>query len=127
MRSRFLQPVHEHKFDFGAVYTEGVVCICESDACFIAAMMARLLGKCCSCILSKWMSEASSRLHCRYGRTVQTILAVFSNAFKSIWEFIMLEQKSCLLLWPDSGSSRFQFIQQHDVSRVDGLLRFQEI
>ena len=41
---------------------------------------------------------------------------------------IMLQEKSCCLLWPHGGSSSLQLSQNCDVAvRIDGLSRFQEI
>jgi hypothetical protein len=41
---------------------------------------------------------------------------------------IVLQEKSCLLLWPDPGNLGIQLSQCCDVAvRVDGLSRFQEI
>jgi len=41
---------------------------------------------------------------------------------------VMLQEKGCLPLWPDSGNSSLQLSQRHDVAvRVDGLSRFKEI
>ena len=41
---------------------------------------------------------------------------------------IILQEKDCHLLWPDSGSSSLQLSQRCDVTVwVDGLPRFQEI
>ena len=41
---------------------------------------------------------------------------------------VVLQEKGCLLLWPDSGNSSLQLSQRRDVVvRVDGLSRFKEI
>jgi len=41
---------------------------------------------------------------------------------------IMLQEKACLLLWPDSGNSSLQLSQRRDVVvRVDCLSGFNEI
>jgi len=41
---------------------------------------------------------------------------------------IVLLEKGCLLLWPDSGNSRLQLSHCRDVSvRVDGLFGFKKI
>ena len=40
---------------------------------------------------------------------------------------VVLQEKGCLLLWPDSGNSSFQLSQRRDVAvRVDGLSGFKE-
>ena len=40
----------------------------------------------------------------------------------------VLQEKGCLLLWPDSGNSTLQLSQHRDVVvRVDGLSEFKEI
>jgi hypothetical protein len=42
--------------------------------------------------------------------------------------FIVLQEKGCLLFWPDPGNLGLQFSQRRDVAvRVDGLSGFQEI
>jgi hypothetical protein len=41
---------------------------------------------------------------------------------------VMLQEKGCLLLWPDSGNLSLQLSQHFDVAvRVDGLSGFKEI
>jgi len=41
---------------------------------------------------------------------------------------IVLQEKGCLLVWPDSGNSSLQLSQRRDVVvRVDGLSGFKEI
>ena len=41
---------------------------------------------------------------------------------------VVLQEKCCLLLWPDSGNSSLQLSQRPDVAvRVDGLSGFKEI
>jgi len=41
---------------------------------------------------------------------------------------VMLQEKGCLLLWPDSGNLSLQLNQHRDVEvRVDGLSGFKEI
>ena len=41
---------------------------------------------------------------------------------------IVLQEKGCLLLWPDSGNSGLQLRQRRDVAaRVDGLSGFKKI
>jgi len=41
---------------------------------------------------------------------------------------IMLQEKRCLLLWPDPGNSSLQLSQRCEVAvRVDGLSGFKEI
>jgi len=41
---------------------------------------------------------------------------------------VVLQEKGCLLLWPESGNSSLQFSQRRDVAvRVDGLSGFKEI
>jgi len=73
-------------------------------------------------------------------RQIQTIRSVWyespakiDNVLHSLqigmWPgIIVLQEKGCLLPWPDSGNSSFQFSQRHDVAvRVDGLSRFKEI
>jgi len=43
-------------------------------------------------------------------------------------DVIVLQEKGCLLLWPDSGNSRLQLNQHRDVAvRVDGLSGLKEI
>jgi len=62
----------------------------EVTHCFIAALMALLVGKCCPCSpnfisLIKLKSESSkSRLYSACGRTVQPRLAVCSMVFKLV-------------------------------------------
>ena len=41
---------------------------------------------------------------------------------------VMLQERVCLLLWPESGSSSLQLSQHHNVAvRADSLSVFQEI
>ena len=66
--------------------------------------------------------SAKSRLYGRYGREVQPTLVMFFTIFKMV-----LQEKDCLLPWPDSESSSLQLNQYHDVvARLDGLPELQE-
>ena len=102
--------------------------------CFIAAMMAQLLGKCFRHSplfigVNRWKSEGTkSGLYYECGRTVHSRLAVCSMVFKLIWSLVLSCCKKDCLIWPESGSLSLQLGQHCDVAvRVDGLFRFQEV
>jgi len=108
------------------------ICTSGND---LDAMMVLLLGKSCSLNpsfigLSSWKSEgAKSKLYSGFSRAVQSRLATCSSLQTGTGAGIVaLQEKGCLLLWPDSGSLSLHHSQCHDVAvRVDGLFSFQEI
>jgi len=89
---------------------------------------------CCPCSPSfvntnRWKTEvAKSELYAGCGRTVQARLAICFTVFKLVCGLVLLQEKGCCLLWPNSGSLSLQLSQHDDLLvGVDGLSEFQEI
>jgi hypothetical protein len=101
--------------------------------CFTAYMMVSWLRKCCShsssfISLNRWKSEgAKSGLYNGCGKTIQPRFTMCSMVFKLVLGpgVIMLKEKGCLLLWPDSENSSLR-LSQHHVLAVYGLSGFKE-